>query len=143
MVYGTNQLLGWEASNYDACVAKNDHHDLFREINRRPGASATLARPQRDGYGNLAGTATVFSPHAAPAIVATGLRSGPATSASIIYTNLPRDSYTSTFAALPARGYHVGGLPRALGPGLALVGAPTRSTTIPWPYTARFTKTLR
>ena len=60
VVYGVNQLLGWEPGNYDVFVAKNDDQGLFREINRRPGALATLAHPNRTDYGNLAGVA--FSP---------------------------------------------------------------------------------
>ncbi|GAB3879292.1 hypothetical protein GCM10028824_42510 [Hymenobacter segetis] len=107
VVYGVNQLLGWEPGNYDVFVAKNDYQGLFREINRRPGAFATLAHPQRGDYGNLAGSAA-FSPRADSAIVGTVLRSGPATSTNITYTNPSRGSYTSTFTALLAKGYHVG-----------------------------------
>ena len=100
IVYGVNQLLGWEPGNYDAFVARNDYQGLFREINRRPGAFATLAHPQRGDYGNLVGSAA-FSPRADSAIVGSVLRSGPATSAG--YANPSRGSYTSTFTALLAR----------------------------------------
>ena len=79
VVYGVNQLLGWEPGNYDVFVAKNDYQGLFREINRRPGAFGTLAHPQSGDYGNLAG-ALPFSPRADSAVVGTILRSGPATS---------------------------------------------------------------
>jgi hypothetical protein len=106
VVYGVNQLLGWEAGNYDVFVAKNDYQSLFREINRRPGAFATLAHPNRTDYSNLAGTA--FSPRADSAIVGTVLRSGPATSTNTAYTNPSRGSYTPYFQTLLAKGYHVG-----------------------------------
>ncbi|MCI1189803.1 CehA/McbA family metallohydrolase [Hymenobacter sp. DH14] len=106
LVYGVNQLLGWEPGNYDVFVAKNDYQSLFREINRRPGAFATLAHPSRGDYGNLAGAA--FSARADSAIVGTVLRSGPSTSTNTAYGNPSRGSYTSNFRALLAKGYHVG-----------------------------------
>ena len=106
VVYGVNQLLGWEAGNYDVFVARNDYQGLFKEINRRPGAFATLAHPNRTDYSNLAGTA--FSPRADSAIVGTVLRSGPATSTNTSYSNPSRGSYTPYFQTLLTKGYHVG-----------------------------------
>lgn len=106
VVYGVNQLLGWEPGNYDVFVAKNDYPSLFKEINRRPGAFATLAHPQQGDYGNLATAA--FSARADSAIVGTPLRSGPATSTNVTYSNPSTGSYTSTFAVLLAKGYHTG-----------------------------------
>ena len=106
VVYGVNQLLGWEPGNYDVFVARNDYPGLFREINRRPGAFGTLAHPNRTDYGNLAGTA--FSPRADSALVGTVLRSGPATSTNTAYTNRSTGSYTPYFQTLLAQGYHVG-----------------------------------
>ena len=106
VVYGVNQLLGWEPGNYDVLTPRNDYQALFREINRRPGAFGTLAHPSRTDYGNLAGTA--FSPRADSAIVGTVLRSGPATSTNTSYTNPSRGSYTPYFQTLLAKGYHAG-----------------------------------
>jgi hypothetical protein len=106
VVYGVNQLLGWEPGNYDVFVARNDYSSLFREINRRPGAFATLAHPNRSDYSNLAYAA--FSPRADSAIVGTVLRSGPATSTNTTYTNPSPGSYTGTYTTLLSRGYHVG-----------------------------------
>ena len=107
VVYGVDQLLGWEAGNYDVFVAKNDYPSLFKEINKRPGAFATLAHPQSGDYGNLAGAAA-FSARADSAIVGTVLRSGPATSTNVTYSNPSTGSYEATFTALLAKGYHVG-----------------------------------
>ncbi len=107
VVYGVNQLLGWEAGNYDVFVAKNDYQSLFREINRRPGAFGTLAHPQSGDYGNLAGSLP-FSARADSAIVGTVLRSGPATSTNTTYSNPSTGSYEATFTTLLAKGYHVG-----------------------------------
>ena len=106
VVCGVNQLLGWEPGNYDVLTPRNDYQALFREINRRPGAFATLAHPNRTDYGNLAGTA--LSPRADSAIVGTVLRSGPATSTNTSYSNPSRGSYTPYFQTLLAKGYHPG-----------------------------------
>jgi len=106
VVYGVDKLLGWESGNYDVFVAKNDYQGLFKEINRRPGAFATLAHPQSGDYGNLAGG--TFSARADSAVVGTVLRSGPAFSTSLTYNNPSTGSYEATYNALLAKGYHVG-----------------------------------
>ncbi|MFC7670672.1 hypothetical protein ACFQT0_27285 [Hymenobacter humi] len=85
---------------------RNDYQALFREINRRPGAFATLAHPNRTDYGNLAGTA--FNLRADSAIVGTVLRSGPSSSTNTTYSNPSRGSYTPYFQTLLAKGYLVG-----------------------------------
>lgn len=107
LTYSVDKLLGWEPGNYDVFVAKNDYQGLFREINRRPGAFAMLAHPQSGDYGNLASSAP-FSARADSAIVGTVLRSGPATSTNVTYSNPSTGSYEATFTALLAKGYHTG-----------------------------------
>ena len=107
LVYGVDQLLGWEPGNFNVFVARNNYQALFKEINRRPGAFAMLAHPQSSDYGNLAGTAA-FSPRADSAIVSTVLRSGPATSTNVTYSNPSGSSYESIYQRLLAKGYHVG-----------------------------------
>jgi hypothetical protein len=107
LVYGVDQLLGWEAGNFDVFVAKSDYQSLFKQINRRPGAFALFAHPQSGDYGNLAGTAA-FSPRADSAVVGTPLRSGPATSTNITYSNKSTGTYESTYQRMLAKGYHVG-----------------------------------
>jgi hypothetical protein len=107
LVYGVDQLLGWEAGNFNVFVAKNDYQSLFKQINRRPGAFALFAHPQSGDYGNLAGTAA-FSPRADSSVVGTPLRSGPATSTNITYSNKSTGSYESTYQRMLAKGYHVG-----------------------------------
>jgi hypothetical protein len=107
LVYGVNQLLGWETGNYDVYVARSDYQALMRQINRRPGAFALFAHPQSGDYGDLASGAA-FSPTADSALVGTPLRSGPATSTNITYSNSVTTSYETTYQRMLARGYHVG-----------------------------------
>ena len=106
LVYGVNQLYGWEAGNYDVFVAKNDYPALLRQVNRVPGAFALLAHPQSGDYGDLAGAAP-FSPGADSALVGVPLRSGPAATGSVRYDQVG-PSYEATYRTLLAKGYHVG-----------------------------------
>ncbi|MCA8830316.1 T9SS type A sorting domain-containing protein [Hymenobacter pini] len=106
LVYGVNQLLGWESGNYDVYVPKNDYQSLFKQINKRPGAFATLAHPSSGDYNNLVGGA--FNPRADSAVVGTIMRSGPASSTNTTYSNVSTSSYESTYTALLSKGYHVG-----------------------------------
>jgi len=106
LVYGVDQLLGWEPGNYDVYVPRSDYAALWKQINRRPGAFATLAHPQSGDYSGLA--AGAFSARADSAVVGTVLRSGPATSTNTTYSNPSTGSYESTYTALLAKGYHVG-----------------------------------
>jgi len=107
LVYGVDQLLGWEPGNFNVFVPRNNYQALFKEINQRPGAFAMLAHPQSGDYGNLASTAA-FSPRADSAIVSTVWRSGSATSINVAYSNPSTGSYESTYQRLLAKGYHVG-----------------------------------
>ena len=106
LIYGVQQLYGWDAGNYDVFVAKNDYPSLMRQINRVPGGFALFAHPQSGDYGGLAGSAA-FSTAADSALVGVPLRSGPATSTSTLY-DATGTSYESTYRAMLARGYHVG-----------------------------------
>jgi hypothetical protein len=106
LVYGVNQLLGWEPGNYDVFVPRSDYRALFRQINQRPGAFASLAHPQSGDYNNLEGG--TFQPWADSAVVGTPLRSGPATSTNLTYSNPSTGSYENTYSTLLSKGYHVG-----------------------------------
>lgn len=106
LVYGVNELLGWETGNYDVYVPRSDYQALFRQINKRPGAFVTLAHPASGDYNNLATAA--FNARADSAVVGTVLRSGPANSTNTTYSNPSTSSYESTYTTLLAKGYHVG-----------------------------------
>lgn len=106
LVYGVNQLFGWEPGNYDVYVPRNDYQALVRQINRVPGGLALFAHPQSGDYGNLLGN-TAFSPSADSALVGVPMRSGPATSLTTSYTDAGT-SYESVYRAALAKGYHVG-----------------------------------
>jgi hypothetical protein len=107
LLYGISKLYGWESGNYDVYVPKNNYQVLMRKINKVPGAFALFAHPSSGDYGNLAGSAA-FSSTADSALVGTPLRSGPALSTNVTYSNPSTGSYEGVFRAMLAKGYHVG-----------------------------------
>lgn len=105
LVYGCDDLLGWDTGNYDVFVAKNNYAALWKTINRRPGAFCSLAHPNSDDFSNLLGSS--FSGTADSAIVGTPFRSGPAFSTNLNYSDQANGSYESYFRNALAKGYHV------------------------------------
>ena len=113
LVYGINQLLGWEAGNYNVYVPKSDYLStagLFRTINSFGGnVFASLAHPSFTDYGNIANSN--LNATADSAIAGAAVSSGPAFSTSTTYSD-PATSlgYYEYFKTLLARGYHIGPL---------------------------------
>lgn len=117
LVYGINQLIGWEAGNYNIYVAKSDYTGkpsttgttgLFKTINDWPStAFCMLAHPDNSDYNNIANSG--LNPTADSAIAGCAIESGPAFSTSTTYNDAPaRLAYYSYFKKLLSRGYHVG-----------------------------------
>lgn len=117
LVYGIDQLIGWEAGNYNIFVAKNDYlgkpsttgtTGLFKTINDWPStAFAMLAHPDNSDFNNLSNVG--FSLTADSAIAGIAIESGPATSTNTTYSD--PGSRLSTYwyyKKMLARGYHVG-----------------------------------
>jgi len=117
LVYGTNQLLGWENGNYNTFVPKNDYigtelttgtKGLFRTINLLGNnAVVLLAHPNSSDYNNLSNIS--FNATADSAIVGAALANGPSTSTNTTYSD-PGSSlaYYDYFKKMLARGYHIG-----------------------------------
>ena len=108
LVYGFNeQLIGWEAGNYNIFCAKSDYGSLWPIINAQPNAFATLAHPGSGDYNSLSSSA--YSSTADNAIVGTAVESGPAFSTDTTYGDYPSPlAYFSYYRNLLAKGYHVG-----------------------------------
>ncbi len=120
IVYGFNQLIGWETNisgqqgnNYDIYNAKNDYDGLFKKINKNPNAFAYLAHPYwtdftRDGNDS---TAIAFSNYNATydsAIVGVPLRSGNAFSVFDDYSDYSTGDYFNYYKKMLYLGYHLG-----------------------------------
>lgn len=117
LVYGVDQLIGWETGNYNVFVPKNDYTGkpsttgtigLFKTINDWPStAFAMLAHPDNSDFNNIANLA--LSPTADSAIAGCAIESGPATSTSTTYSDpASRLSTYWYYKKLLSRGYHVG-----------------------------------
>lgn len=116
LVYGSDQLLGWESNNYNLYVPKNDYigtqsttgtTGLFATINSLGNnVVALLAHPSNSDFNNLANIP--FNATADSAIVGAAISSGPAFSTNTTYTDPSALSYYSYYKTLLADGYHVG-----------------------------------
>lgn len=108
LTYGfDDQLIGWEAGNYNIFCQKNDYTSLFGLINGQTGAFASLAHPNSSDYGNIAGTA--YDAAKDNAIVATAIESGPAFSTGTTYSDFPSPlAYLNYYKTMLAKGYHLG-----------------------------------
>jgi hypothetical protein len=113
IVYGFNQLLGWETGNYDIYNGKTDYDGLFRKVRANTGSFCYLAHPYTTDYttNGTAATALANSPYNVKydsAIVGVPLRSGDAFSTVTNYTDYSAGNYFSYYTKLLSIGYHIG-----------------------------------
>lgn len=113
IVYGFNQLVGWETSvpglvgpNYDIYVNKTDYFSLFRLIKNTPGTFCYLGHPSWNDFGYL-----VSNPYNAmydSAIVGVPFRNGLAFSTALTYDDYPASDFFQYYRKMLSVGYHVG-----------------------------------
>lgn len=120
IVYGFNQLIGWESNisgqpgnNYDIFNAKNDYDGLFKKIKNNPNAFAYLAHPYwtdftRDGNDSTAIAFTSYNAAYDSAIVGVPLRSGNAFSVFDDYSDYSTGDYFNYYRKMLYLGYHLG-----------------------------------
>lgn len=117
LVYGTDQLIGWETNNYNVYVPKSNYlgtpetngtTGLFRTINNLGGNTfATLAHPSFSDYNGIANIA--FNATADSAIVGAAVASGIAFSTNTTYSNPPSSfSYIDFYTRMLSKGYRIG-----------------------------------
>ena len=120
LVYGFNQLIGWENSvpnvngnNYDIYNAKADYDGLFKKVKNNSSAFCYLAHPSLDDYtlNGSANTSLAYAPYNATydsAIVGMPLRNGSAFSTITNYNDYPQSDYYSYCKKILTVGYHLG-----------------------------------
>ncbi len=120
IIYGFNQLFGWESSvpdvtgnNYDLYNAKSDYDALFKRVKNNPNAFCYLAHPDFSDFTTDGTYATALSnaPYNAAydsAIVGVPLRSGLATSTATNYADYSQGNYFNYYKKLLYQGYHLG-----------------------------------
>lgn len=120
LIYGFNQLLGWENStpgdpspNYDVYNPKTDYDALFKRIKNNTATFGYLAHPDFDDFttDGTYGTALSNAPYNATydsAIVGMPLRSGLANSKDTSYGDYSTGNYFNYYKKLLYQGYHLG-----------------------------------
>lgn len=113
IIYGFNQLLGWETGNYDIFNAKSDYDGLFLKVKNNPNAFCYLAHPYDTDFstnGGWSGSLANAPYNAAydSAIVGVPLRSGLAFSTANNYAEYSIGNYMWYFKKLLFKGYHIG-----------------------------------
>lgn len=120
IIYGFNQLLGWESNvggitgpNYDLYNAKSDYGSLFDKIKKNPGAFAYLAHPYwtdfcTDGTDSSALAFAKYNAGFDSAIVGIPLRSGNAFSTFSNYSDYVPTEYFNYYKKMLHNGYHLG-----------------------------------
>lgn len=120
LIYGSNQLIGWETGNYNIYVPKSDYigtpettgtTGLFRAINNLNNtgstAFASFAHPDFSDYNNLANIP--FNATADSALIGSAVASGPAFSTSTTYNDPPSAmAYLDYYNKMLSKGYHIG-----------------------------------
>lgn len=120
LIYGFNQLIGWETSvpgvmgnNYDIYNGKDDYDGLFRKVKNNTNSFAYLAHPWYSDY-SPDGTSTGGLANASynavydSAIVGMPLRNGLATSSLVTYNDYSTGNYFDIYRKMLAIGYHLG-----------------------------------
>jgi hypothetical protein len=119
LIYGTNQLIGWETNNYNTYVPKSDYtgtlqttgvNGLFRTLNTMGNnCFATFAHPSYSDYNNLGNIP--LNPTADSIVVGSAIASGPAFSTNTTYSDPPSAyAYVDYYTRMLSKGYHIGPL---------------------------------
>ncbi len=106
LVYGVDDLIGWEPDNFDVECARNDYTSLWDIIVDYPGAFATLAHPESNDFQNL--LKQPYNKTADKVISGVAIMTGPAFAENTDYISKPAKKFTDYFRAMLAKGYHVG-----------------------------------
>lgn len=106
IIYGFDQLIGWEPGNYTVFSAKSDYSHLFQLVADHPGAFATLAHPANTDYNDL--ITKRYDPTADRAITGVAISSGPAFSTAEDYSDRAAIKFYGYYKKLLALGYTVG-----------------------------------
>jgi hypothetical protein len=107
LVYGVDQLVGWEPDNFDLEVKQDDYDGLWDLIDSDfPDAFVTLAHPKEGDFGKL--LTKPYNQTADNVIVGVAIASGPAFATNTNYKSKFSAKHYAYFKSLLARGYHVG-----------------------------------
>jgi len=106
LIYGVDQLIGWEANNFDVECAKSDYTALWDLLADYPDAFVTLAHPENTDFHDLLNGP--YNQTADKVICGVAIMTGPAFAKNTDYKSKPAKKFTGYFQGLLAAGYHVG-----------------------------------
>ncbi len=121
LIYGSNQLIGWDNGNYNLYVPKSNYigtpestgiTGLFRTINNINNplgnpAFASFAHPDFADYNNL--SSIPYNATADSAVLGCAVASGPAFSTNTTYNDPPSSmAYLDYYNRMLSKGYHIG-----------------------------------
>lgn len=106
LIYGVDELIGWEQDNSDILVEEGNYNALWDELVNRPGSFATLAHPQSGDFEDIRNTP--YNKNADKAIVGVAIMNGPHSAKNVDYKGSAPIKYLGFFKGLLAVGYHLG-----------------------------------
>lgn len=106
LIYGVDQLIGWEEHNYDIECPKSDYNSLWDILVDYPDAFATLAHPEQTDYEDL--LHQPYNKDADKVLCGVAIMTGPAFAENTDYQSKPAKKFINYFRSLLAAGYHVG-----------------------------------
>jgi hypothetical protein len=104
LVYGTDNLYGWNTGIYDVYVAKGDYSGLFTAVNN-DGGYCYLAHPQSTDFDSI--FIRSYNARWDSVIHGIAMKSGKAESQDTAETDPETGNYESRFHDLLKKGYHV------------------------------------
>ncbi|RZK39318.1 MAG: hypothetical protein EOO90_19255 [Pedobacter sp.] len=106
LIYGIDQLIGWEDGNYDIYNPQFDYTALFQTISSSPNSFATLAHPEPDHFNELRNKP--YSLVADQAISGVSITTGQFNSKLTDYSVKRPLAFYSYYTKLLSKGYIVG-----------------------------------
>lgn len=106
LIYGVDELIGWEENNFDIECAKSDYQGLWDILVEYPDAFATLAHPEKTDFEDLLNGP--YNKTADKVICGVAIMTGPAFAEETDYSRKPSKKFVDYFRRLLAAGYHIG-----------------------------------
>ena len=106
LIYGYDELIGWDDNNHDVFNDKTNYKSLWKLIADQPGAFATLCHPKNADFQKL--LTTPYNSEADDAICGVAIKNGPHSSKKKNYSENPPGTFYSYYKVMLAKGYHLG-----------------------------------
>lgn len=106
LIYGVDELIGWDENNFDVECARSDYNSLWNILTDYPDAFATLAHPEKNDYEDLLNSP--YNKNADKVICGVAIMTGPAFAKNTDYKTKSPKKFIGYYQEMLAAGYHVG-----------------------------------